>query len=105
MSKCHRFGKKTKGTADRPRLCVYKSNLNVYAQIVDDSQGRTLASASTLQLGTKGDLAGAVSVGTELAVAALKVNVGPVLFDRRGYRYTGKVKALADAARKAGLVF
>jgi large subunit ribosomal protein L18 len=56
-------------------------------------------------LGTKGDLAGAVSVGTELAVAALKVNVGPVLFDRRGYRYTGKVKALADAARKAGLVF
>jgi large subunit ribosomal protein L18 len=105
MSKCHRFGKKTKGTAGRPRLCVYKSNLNMYAQIVDDAQGRTLASASTLQLGTKGDIAGAISVGTQLAEAALKANVTAVLFDRRGYRYTGKIKALADAARKAGLAF
>jgi large subunit ribosomal protein L18 len=105
MSKCHRFRKKTKGTSDRPRLCVYKSNLNVYAQIIDDAQGKTLVSASTLQSGAKGDIAGAVSVGTQLAEAALKVNVGAVFFDRRGYRYTGKVKALADAARKAGLIF
>jgi large subunit ribosomal protein L18 len=105
MSKCRRFRKKTKGTVDRPRLCVYKSNLNVYAQIVDDLAGRTLVSASTLQLGQKGNLSGAVSVGTQLAEAALKANVRTVFFDRRGYRYTGKVKALADAARKAGLEF
>lgn len=105
MSKCRRFRKKTKGTLDKPRLFVYKSNLNVYAQIVDDSQGKTLVSASTLQLGEKGTVSGAVLVGTKLAEAALKANVTTVFFDRRSYRYTGKVKALADAARKAGLEF
>lgn len=105
MSKCHRFRRKDKGTSERPRLCIYKSNLNLYAQIIDDVQGKTLVSASTLQMGTRGNLAGAVSVGTQLAEAALKSNVTKVFFDRRTYRYTGKVKALADAARQAGLVF
>ena len=105
MSKCRRFRKKNKGTLDKPRLFVYKSNLNVYAQIVDDSQGKTLVSSSTLQLGEKGNISGAILVGTQLAEAALKANVRTVFFDRRSYRYTGKVKALADAARKAGLEF
>lgn len=105
MSKCHRFRKRKSSTTQRPRLCVYKSNLNVYAQIIDDTRGHTLASASTLQLDAKGNISGAEAVGKKVAEDALKLSVKAVSFDRGGRRYTGQIKALADAARKAGLEF
>jgi large subunit ribosomal protein L18 len=96
------------GTAERPRLVVFRSNRGIAAQLVDDVDGKTLASASHIQLkkgfkGTKTDQA--AEVGKLLAAAATKAGIETVVFDRGGYLYHGRVKALADAAREGGLRF
>ena len=100
-----RLRKKVVGTAERPRLVVTRSSRHLYAQLVDDSTRTTLASASTYKL-IKGDkTARAKAVGTSLADAAKAAGVSRVVFDRGGHTYTGRVAALADAAREAGLEF
>ena len=98
---------KVSGTADRPRLVVTRSNRGIVAQLVDDSAGRTLASASWLQVKSfKGDKTGqAAQVGKLLAENAKKANIDTAVFDRGGYLYHGRVKALAEAAREGGLRF
>ena len=103
--------KKLYGTADRPRLSIFRSSRHVYAQIIDDSAGVTLASASTRAKSLRGDIgsggnkAAAEAIGTAIAKEAISVGINCVKFDRNRYRYHGRVKTLADAARKAGLVF
>lgn len=96
------------GTGQRPRLSVYRSLHHVYAQLIDDTTGRTLASASTLQLksaSTTHDAAAASAVGKAIADKATKAGIKSVVFDRGGFLYHGRIKALADAAREAGLEF
>ena len=96
------------GTSERPRLSVFRSNNHIYAQVIDDESGRTLASASTLKLdidGHKSNKAAAGEVGTAIASAAKEAGVSSVIFDRNGYKYHGRVKALAEAAREGGLKF
>jgi large subunit ribosomal protein L18 len=95
------------GTAQRPRLAVFRSNRGIFAQLVDDSTGRTLAGASWTSLkGFEGDkTAQAKQVGTELAAAAKQAGIRAVVFDRGGYLYHGRVKALAEGAREGGLRF
>jgi len=104
-----RLRKTLKGTPERPRLCVFRSNANIYAQIIDDQNGVTLVSASTLDKETnfKGvsNIASAKAVGKLIAERALAKQIITVVFDRGGYLYHGKVKALADAAREAGMNF
>lgn len=103
--------KKVSGTAERPRLSVFRSNRHVYAQVVDDIAGVTLASASTKSKNLRdkvpygGNKKAAEIVGEAIAKEALAVGIKRVCFDRGSYKYHGRVKALADAARKAGLVF
>jgi len=103
--------KKVFGTPDRPRLSVFRSNRHIYAQIIDDVAGVTLASASTRSKAlrdrvTRGsNKAAAAAVGEAVAKQALQVGINCVCFDRNRYKYHGRVKALAEAARKAGLVF
>ncbi len=97
-----RIRKNIKGTADRPRLAVYRSNKVIYCQLINDLEGRTLMSASSVgQTGNKVDQA--KEVGKAIAAKALAGNISNVLFDRGGYLYHGRVKALADGAREAGL--
>ena len=100
-----RVRKKISGTAARPRLAVYRSNRHIYAQVIDDTQGRTLAAASTLLEGVGGDdpTARAKAVGKTVAEKAKEAGVEHVVFDRGGFRYHGKVKAVAEGAREAGL--
>ena len=99
------------GTAERPRLAVFRSNNHVYAQVIDDVNGTTLVSASTLEKDIKAELkntddqAAATKVGDVVAKRALEKGIKAVVFDRGGYIYHGKVKALAEAAREAGLEF
>ena len=99
------------GTAQRPRLSVYRSNNHIYAQVIDDEQGKTLAAAGTVEkdvraaLAHTDDVAAAVYIGCLIAKRALEAGVTKVVFDRGGFIYQGKVAALADAARKAGLDF
>ena len=99
------------GTPARPRLAVFRSNNHMYAQIIDDTVGNTLVSASTLQKEVKAeldktnDVAAAAYLGTVIAKKALEKGITTVVFDRGGFIYQGKVKALADAAREAGLEF
>ena len=105
-----RIRKKISGTPERPRLVVYRSNLHIYAQIVDDVAGATLVAASTLVLQksnaeTRPNKAGAQVVGHEIARLAKEKNIARVVFDRNGYLYHGRVKAVADGAREAGLEF
>jgi len=99
--------KKITGTPERPRLTVLRSNKNIYAQIVDDLNGHTLAAANSLQDGNASgkpvDTANAV--GKALAEAAKEAGIATVIFDRNGYRYHGRVKALAEGAREGGLTF
>ena len=103
--------KKLFGTPDRPRLTVFRSNRNIYVQIVDDAAGLTLASASTRakalknQIKKTGDKKAAEFIGEAIAKQALSVGIKCVCFDRNRFKYHGRVKALADAARKAGLIF
>jgi large subunit ribosomal protein L18 len=102
-----RIRNKISGTASRPRLSVFRSNANITAQLIDDVNGVTLASASSidLKLDNGSNIAAAVAIGTEIANRAKKANITTVVFDRGGYLYHGRVKALADAARAAGLEF
>jgi large subunit ribosomal protein L18 len=103
--------KKINGTSDRPRLTVFRSLTNVYAQIIDDEKGLTLVAASTMgkdlrdQIGYGGNVEAARIVGKALAEKAKARNIDHVRFDRNGYRYHGRVRALAEAAREAGLRF
>ncbi len=103
--------KKIRGTADRPRLSVFRSTQHIYAQLIDDVSGTTLAAASTKSKelsgheGHKGNAKAAAAVGTLLAEKAKAANVETVLFDRNGFLYHGRLKALADAARAGGLKF
>lgn len=100
-----RIRAKVKGTSERPRLSIYKSNVAMYAQIINDETGVTLASASSLKA-TKGNKTDAARlVGTEIAKIAKGKGLSKVVFDRSGFIFTGRVKALADAAREAGLEF
>ncbi|MGM9873409.1 MAG: 50S ribosomal protein L18 [Bacilli bacterium] len=102
-----RVRKKISGTATCPRLCLYRSNKNIEAQIIDDVKGVTLVSASSmgLKLENGGNQEAASKVGAEIAKKALAQNIETVVFDRSGYIYHGRVKALAEAAREAGLKF
>ena len=99
---------KISGTAERPRLSVFRSETHIYAQIIDDVAGKTLASASTVEKGFEGNggnSEAAKKVGATLAERALKKGVEDVVFDRGGYIYHGRVKALAEGAREGGLKF
>lgn len=102
-----RVRKKIRGTSERPRLSVFRSAKHIYAQIIDDSAGATLVAASTLDSGidmnSKGNVEAAKVVGTAVARKALEKNISNVVFDRNGFLYQGRVQALADAAREAGL--
>ncbi len=100
------------GTPARPRLCVFRSTKHIYVQVIDDETGRTLASASTLSAELKsnadvdgGNVEGARAVGKLIGERALAANIPTVVFDRNGFKYHGRVAALADAAREAGLQF
>ncbi len=100
-----------KGTAERPRLAVYRSNMHMYAQVIDDNAHKTIVSASTVQKDVRSqiektnDVAAAAYLGKVIAERAKEQGITEVVFDRGGYIYHGKVKALADAAREAGLEF
>ncbi len=102
---------KVSGTTERPRLCVYRSLDHIYAQVIDDHTGKTLVSASSVDgetkknLKTGGNIAAAKVIGKAVAERAKAAGVQKVVFDRGGYKYHGRVKALADAAREAGLRF
>jgi large subunit ribosomal protein L18 len=102
-----RIRKKVSGTAERPRLAVFRSLNHIYAQVIDDVSGRTLAAASTTEKDMKGPTGGnieaAVKVGKTVAERAIAAGVSTVVFDRGGYLYHGRVKALLDATREAGL--
>jgi large subunit ribosomal protein L18 len=99
------------GTSERPRLCVYRSLEHIYAQVIDDHSGKTLVAASSVDKDTKknlkggGNVAAAKVIGKAIAERAKAAGVSKVVFDRGGYKYHGRVKALADAAREAGLQF
>jgi large subunit ribosomal protein L18 len=102
---------KISGTAEKPRLTVYRSNNNIFAQLVDDVNAVTLVSASTIDKEMKaevkhgGNLESAKMVGKKIAERAVAKGIETVVFDRSGYKYTGRIQALADAAREAGLKF
>lgn len=105
-----RIRKKISGTAERPRLVVFRSNMHIYAQLIDDTEGKSLAAASTLALskveaGLHCNKVGATRVGKEIARMAKEKNISKVVFDRNGYLYHGRVKAVADGAREGGLEF
>ena len=100
-----RIRRKLSGTAERPRLNVYRSLNHIYAQLIDDQTGTTLASASSIKLKTGGNVAAAKEIGKAVAEAGVEKGIKKVVFDRGGYLYHGRIKALADAAREAGLEF
>lgn len=105
-----RIRKRVSGTSERPRLVVFRSNAHVYAQLVDDIAGVTIASSSTQQIAKTGTAQrpnkdAATAVGKDIAAKALERKIEAVVFDRNGYIYHGKVKALADGAREGGLKF
>jgi len=109
-----RVRKRVQGTSERPRLNIYRSSNNIYAQVIDDLAGRTLAAASSLDASLRGDkpvksaggnIGAAKSVGALIADRAKSAGVSKVVFDRGGYLYHGRVQALADAARENGLDF
>ncbi|MFN8090652.1 MAG: 50S ribosomal protein L18 [Vicinamibacteria bacterium] len=109
-----RIRKKIRGTAERPRLAVFRSGGHIYAQVIDDDQARTLCAASSLDASlrkdkakskTGGNVVSAKAVGALIAARAKDKGIGAVVFDRGGFQYHGRIKALADAAREAGLTF
>ncbi len=102
-----RVRKNISGTSEMPRLNVFRSNTQIYAQIINDETGTTLASSSSVQLKIKngGNIEGAKLVGADIAKRAKEANISKVVFDRGGYQYHGRVEALADAARENGLEF
>ena len=110
----HRIRKRVRGSEERPRLTVFRSVAHMYVQVVDDMTGKTIASASTVESGVKGGLAkeakggnieGAKAIGRTIAERLKEKGVTRVVFDRNGFLYHGRVKAVADAAREAGLEF
>ena len=111
VKKHNRMRSRFSGTAERPRFAVFRSNNHMYAQIIDDTVGKTLAAASTLEKDVKAELEktnnvdAAAYLGTVIAKRALEKGITEVVFDRGGYIYQGKVAALAEAAREAGLTF
>ena len=111
VKKHKRIRNRFSGTAQRPRLAVFRSNNHMYAQIIDDTAGNTLVAASTLEKEVKAELEktnnvdAAAYVGTVIAKRALEKGITTVVYDRGGYLYHGKVAALAEAAREAGLIF
>ena len=111
VNKHRKLRNRFSGTAERPRLAVFRSNNHMYAQIIDDTVGKTLVSASTLQKDVKAELEktnnvdAAAYLGTVIAKRAIEAGITTVVFDRGGFIYQGKIKALADAAREAGLEF
>ena len=111
LKKHRRIRNHLSGTTERPRLAVFRSNNHMYAQIIDDTVGNTLVSASTTQKDIKAELEktnnvdAAAHLGTVIAKKALEKGINTVVFDRGGFIYHGKIKALADAAREAGLEF
>ena len=103
-----RIRRRVRGTAERPRLAVFRSVSHIYAQVIDDAQGRTLVSASSVEKSLRtngGNVAAAKAIGQAVAERAKEKGIAKVVFDRGGYLYHGRVKALADAARAAGLEF
>ena len=100
-----RIRKRVNGTAERPRLCVFRSNKQIYAQVIDDLAGKTLASASSLGLEAMPKKEQAAKVGELIAANAIAAGITSVVFDRNGYLYHGRVKELAEGARKGGLNF
>ncbi|NIV38406.1 MAG: 50S ribosomal protein L18 [Anaerolineae bacterium] len=106
-----RLRRRVSGTPDRPRLCVFRSLKHIQAQVIDDTSGHTLVAASTLDGEVRGQIDGkdksaqAALVGEAIAKRALDAGITRIVFDRGGYKYHGRVKSLADAARKAGLEF
>jgi len=103
-----RIRRKLRGTAERPRLAVFRSVAHIYAQVIDDSAGVTMVSASSIDKGARtkgGNVAAAKAIGKKVAERAKEKGIAKVVFDRGGYQYHGRVKALADAARAAGLEF
>ncbi len=111
VKKHMRIRNRFSGTAERPRLAVFRSNNHMYAQIIDDTVGKTLVSASTMEKAIKAelektnDVEAAAYIGTVIGKRAVEAGITEVVFDRGGYIYMGKVAALADAAREAGLQF
>ena len=111
MNKHRKIRNRFSGTAERPRLAVFRSNNHMYAQIIDDTVGKTLVAASTTEKAVKAelektnDVAAAAYLGTVLAKRALENGISTVVYDRGGFIYKGKIKALAEAAREAGLEF
>lgn len=106
VRKHRRTRKKVSGTSTRPRLCAYRSNEHMYGQIIDDDLGVTLVSSSTLLLDLKGKgMEVASKVGEHLGKIAIEKGISAVVFDRAGFKYHGRIKAFAEAARKAGLQF
>ena len=101
----YRVRNKISGTAARARLCVFRSNKQIYAQVINDLEGKTLASASSLGLEAMPKIQQAEKVGELVAQKAIEAGITSVVFDRNGYLYHGRVKSLADAARKGGLKF
>ena len=101
----HRIRKSVNGTAERPRMSIFRSNKQIYVQIIDDLNGKTLSSASSLGLETMPKKEQAAKVGEMIAKKAQEMGLEKVVFDRNGYLYHGRVKELADAARKGGLKF
>ena len=101
----YRIRKKVNGTAERPRMSVFRSNKQIYVQLIDDLAGKTLASASSLGLEAMPKIQQAGKVGEMIAKKAQEVGISSVVFDRNGYLYHGRVKEVADAARKGGLKF
>ena len=111
VNKHRKLRNRFSGTAERPRLAVFRSNNHMYAQIIDDTVGKTLVSASTVQKDVKAELEktnnvdAAAYLGTVIAKKAIEQGINTVVFDRGGFIFQGKIKALADAAREAGLEF
>ena len=111
VKKHKRIRNKIVGTAERPRLSVFRSLTNIFVQVIDDSTGKTIASASSIDKELKagiakgGNMEAAKKIGEAIAKRAMDKGITEVVFDRSGYVYTGRVKALADAAREAGLKF
>ncbi len=104
----HKIRKIVKGTAQRPRLTIYRSNKEIYAQVIDDIAGSTLAAASSLKKNSKKKISGveqAKLVGKEISEKAVKAGITSVIFDRNGYLYHGCIKVLAESAREGGLKF
>ncbi|MES3038194.1 MAG: 50S ribosomal protein L18 [Bdellovibrionota bacterium] len=105
LTKKIRIRKTVKGTPERPRLCVFRSSRQMYAQVIDDVTANTLVSVSSINLGDETGKEMAKKVGQEIAKLALQKNIKSVVFDRNGFIYHGRVQALADGAREAGLNF